>query len=148
MFKDGKSVDRKEISAFANNLQIQTENMCQFLPQDRVREFPEMKPDQIFQNSLKAVGDLQMLRLNKESEQFESQRRQYEQTIETKNVSIQTTNRQYASKKAHIEEIQKRQELEFRIDMLETSELDLKASACRKNWLKDEQERLINDTGA
>ena len=103
---DGKYKDKKEVAKLANSLQIQTENMCQFLPQDRVREFPEMKPDQIFQNSLKAVGNLKMLELNKEAESFEAQRRQFEQNIETKSATITTTARQYSQKKNIIEDME------------------------------------------
>ena len=125
---DGKWQDKKDVAKLANSLQIQTENMCQFLPQDRVREFPEMKPDQIFQNSLKAVGNLNMLDLNKEAEAFECQRRQLEQTIETKSNSITTTNRQYTLKKNLIEDMEKRKELEDRINVLEILKLDIDAN--------------------
>ena len=129
---DGKGKDRKDVAKLANSLQIQTDNMCQFLPQDRVREFPEMKPEQIFQNSLKAVGDLKMLELNKEAEALEAQRRQFEQTIETKNASITTTNRQYNMKKNLIEDMEKRKELEDRINVLEILKLDIEANNSRE----------------
>ena len=133
---DGKYKDKKEIAKLANSLQIQTENMCQFLPQDRVREFPEMKPDQIFQNSLKAVGNLQMLELNKEAEAFENQRKQYEQTIETKNASITTTARQYSLKKNLIDDMEKRKELEDRVKILELLKLELEGNVCKATCVK------------
>ena len=133
---DGKFKDKKDIAKFANSLQIQTENMCQFLPQDRVREFPEMKPDQIFQNSLKAVGNLQMLELNKEAEGLENQRRQFQQTIETKNASITTTARQYSLKKNIIADMEKRKELEDRVKILELLKLELEANICKATCLK------------
>ena len=133
---DGKYKDKKDIAKFANSLQIQTENMCQFLPQDRVREFPEMKPDQIFQNSLKAVGNLQMLELNKEAEALESQRRQFEQTIETKSASITTTARQYSLKKNIIDDMERRKELEDRVKILELLKLELEANICKATCLK------------
>ena len=46
-------VDQKEIQTLAKTCHIQTNNLCQFLPQDVVREFPEMKPQQVFHNTLK-----------------------------------------------------------------------------------------------
>ena len=122
---DGKVRDKREVSKLANSLQIQTENMCQFLPQDRVREFPEMKPEQIFQNSLKAVGNLKMLELNKEAETLENQRKQFENTIETKSASITTNNRQYSLKKNLIDDMEKRKELEDRIHAVSYTHLTL-----------------------
>ena len=133
---DGKYKDKKDVAKLANSLQIQTENMCQFLPQDRVREFPEMKPDQIFQNSLKAVGNLKMLELNKEAEIFETQRRQFEQNIETKSATITTTARQYSLKKNIIDDMERRKELEDRIVILELLKLELEANVCKATCLK------------
>merc|ERR1712096_552162 len=37
-------------------LNIQTDNMCQFLPQDVVKNFPLMTPQERFVNTLKTVG--------------------------------------------------------------------------------------------
>jgi chromosome segregation ATPase len=128
---DGKAKDKRDVSKLANSLQIQTENMCQFLPQDRVREFPEMKPEQIFQNSLKAVGNLKMLELNKEGETLENQRKQFEHTIETKSASITTNNRQYSLKKNLIDDMEKRKELEDRINVLEIFRLEIEANNCK-----------------
>ena len=48
-------VDQKEIQTLAKTCHIQTNNLCQFLPQDVVREFPEMKPQQVFHNTLKGI---------------------------------------------------------------------------------------------
>ena len=143
---DGKCKDKKDVAKLANSLQIQTENMCQFLPQDRVREFPEMKPDQIFQNSLRAVGDLKMLELNKEAEALENQRKHFEQTIETKTASITTTNREYSLKKQFIEDIERRKELEERIKILEMLKLDLEANSCKMNCVNAvSQSKLKNE---
>jgi putative heme iron utilization protein len=60
-FKDNRQVEQHVIVALAEKMQIQTSNLCQFLPQDVVREFPEMKAEKIFHNTLRAVGNLAML---------------------------------------------------------------------------------------
>ena len=63
-WKNNKRVDIQEIIHLARNYKIQTDNLCQFLPQDVVREFPEMNPQTIFHNTLKAVGNTEMLELH------------------------------------------------------------------------------------
>ena len=47
--------------SFAEALQIQTDNLCQFLPQDVVREFPAMSPGTVLTNTIRAVGSSDML---------------------------------------------------------------------------------------
>ena len=48
-----KKVSRSELSRKISDLQIQPGNMCQFLPQDVVRDFPTMNNQQIFYNTVK-----------------------------------------------------------------------------------------------
>ena len=58
----GRRVDQKEVQARAKDMQIQTDNMCQFLPQDVVREFPNMSPEAVFEHTLRAAGNTDMLK--------------------------------------------------------------------------------------
>ena len=60
----GRRVDQKEVQAMAKKLQIQTDNMCQFLPQDVVREFPNMSPEAVFEHTLRAAGNTEMLKMH------------------------------------------------------------------------------------
>ena len=48
-----KRVSRSELTRLISDLQIQPGNMCQFLPQDVVRDFPTMTNQQIFLNTVK-----------------------------------------------------------------------------------------------
>lgn len=59
---DRRRVDQKEVQARAKDMQIQTDNMCQFLPQDVVREFPNMSPEAVFEHTLRAAGNTEMLK--------------------------------------------------------------------------------------
>ena len=38
-------------------LDIQVDNLCQFLPQDRVQDFAKMNKQQLLENTLKTVGE-------------------------------------------------------------------------------------------
>ena len=51
--KDGTRIDQKGIQSLIKECNIQTSNLCQFLPQDVVKEFPQMKPQQVFDSTLK-----------------------------------------------------------------------------------------------
>jgi len=58
---DKARASKKDVLDLAESLQIQPGNLCQFLPQDVVRDFPTMDNQQIFCNTVRAVGDTGLL---------------------------------------------------------------------------------------
>ncbi|XP_045610449.2 structural maintenance of chromosomes protein 5 isoform X1 [Procambarus clarkii] len=56
-FLQGKEVPKKVIEAKIAALNIQVDNLCQFLPQDRVANFAKMNKVQLLEATEKAVGD-------------------------------------------------------------------------------------------
>jgi chromosome segregation ATPase len=50
---DGKASNNSEVTTLASRLQIQTDNLCQFLPQDVVREFPQMPPSKVLTSTIR-----------------------------------------------------------------------------------------------
>ena len=80
---NGKRVDKDGMKKFAEHYQIQTSNLCQFLPQDVVRDFPQMKPGQIFHNTLNAVGKLDMIKLKQKLNHKQSQMKEHQDVLQT-----------------------------------------------------------------
>ena len=58
---NGNDASKAAVRSFAEGLQIQTDNLCQFLPQDVVRMFPAMPPGEVLTNTIRAVGKREML---------------------------------------------------------------------------------------
>ena len=50
-----KRVLRKYIATLAEGYSIETGNLCQFLAQDTVREFPELSPQMIFKGKINSI---------------------------------------------------------------------------------------------
>ncbi len=50
-----KQVKLKEIEELVGDLNIQVDNLCQFLPQEKVAEFARMNPQQLLESTEKAV---------------------------------------------------------------------------------------------
>ena len=46
---------KKDIEALVEELNIQVGNLCQFLPQDKVADFAKMSPEELLENTQKAV---------------------------------------------------------------------------------------------
>nr|XP_027207955.1 structural maintenance of chromosomes protein 5-like [Penaeus vannamei] len=56
-FLQGKEVSKKVVETKIASLNIQVDNLCQFLPQDRVASFAKMNCIQLLEATEKAVGD-------------------------------------------------------------------------------------------
>ncbi|ORX96250.1 P-loop containing nucleoside triphosphate hydrolase protein [Basidiobolus meristosporus CBS 931.73] len=54
---NGQPATQKEILTEINALHIQVDNLCQFLPQDKVCEFAQMSPSELLKETQKAAGE-------------------------------------------------------------------------------------------
>ena len=45
-----------QVEELIKKLNIQVHNLCQFLPQDKVQEFAKMTPQELLENTQKAVS--------------------------------------------------------------------------------------------
>jgi len=54
---DGKSYSQKDVLLLIEKFNIQIDNLCQFLPQDKVCEFAQMSSTELLNATLKAIGD-------------------------------------------------------------------------------------------
>nr|CAD7408937.1 unnamed protein product [Timema poppensis] len=60
-FLNGDEKSSKEIEDLATKLKLQVDNLCQFLPQDRVQDFARMDHHELLINTIKCVGSDGML---------------------------------------------------------------------------------------
>lgn len=56
-FLDGREVPLKRVTSLMEHAKIQIDNLCQFLPQDKVGEFSRMNPMQLLKATENAVLD-------------------------------------------------------------------------------------------
>ncbi|KAI9302125.1 P-loop containing nucleoside triphosphate hydrolase protein [Cunninghamella echinulata] len=54
---DGRATSQREVMNIISKLNIQVDNLCQFLPQDKVAEFAQLTPCQLLVRTQVAVGD-------------------------------------------------------------------------------------------
>ncbi|KAI8138054.1 hypothetical protein BJV82DRAFT_632418 [Fennellomyces sp. T-0311] len=59
---NGRSAPQKEILSIVNGLNVQVDNLCQFLPQDKVAEFAQLTPPQLLERTQEAAGAHDLLK--------------------------------------------------------------------------------------
>ena len=57
---NGRVTTGKQVTDIVKKLNIQTDNLCQFLPQDKVHDFSKMNPKELLVKTVDAVGDVEL----------------------------------------------------------------------------------------
>ncbi|KAG2181344.1 hypothetical protein INT43_008927 [Umbelopsis isabellina] len=67
---NGETRSQKEVMNAISSMNIQVDNLCQFLPQDKVAEFAQLSPPQLLERTQVAVGEMQMSQWHKKLIEF------------------------------------------------------------------------------
>lgn len=104
-----------QIEATTKKLNIQVDNLCQFLPQDRVADFVKMTPQELLANTQKAVGNVEMherheklKEIRKEHVALEKNTHMSKQSLESeieKNKQLENDVKNYHERQKHQETI-------------------------------------------
>ncbi|KAJ2450766.1 Structural maintenance of chromosomes protein 5 [Coemansia sp. RSA 2336] len=73
---NGRSATVSQVQKSIRELNVQVDNLCQFLPQDRVVEFSKMSPQELLKETQKAVGREDLLQLQLELAEYRLKERQ------------------------------------------------------------------------
>lgn len=74
---NGKPSNAKSVQAMANSFSIQIDNLCQFLPQDKVVEFAQMSPIELLASTQRAVAGPEMTRMHEDLKKLRSSQIQF-----------------------------------------------------------------------
>jgi len=114
---NGKRKTDPQLKEWAKSCQIQTDNLCQFLPQDVVREFPMMKHQEIFKQTLHAVGEMEMLKKMENLKGQQEQKSLSENRLNTKTNTFRGLEEQLAAKEQLVKRVDKRKKLKEDIEI-------------------------------
>lgn len=126
---DGTKVSHKEFLKRIRELNIQIDNLCQFLPQDRVQDFTKMNPRELLLNTQASVCSPSMI---------EQMDRLIDMRKQQKNVTKSNADNLAKLKEAEA----KNEELRVQIENMKVrKQYEKKIEICnaRKAWLEYEQ---------
>ena len=115
---NGKPSNKKQVQEVARSFSIQIDNLCQFLPQDRVAEFANLSPVELLRSTQRAVASQEMIDWHEELIKM----RQNQRDVENQNTADRETlanleNRQ-RMQEADVQRLREREEIKERIRML------------------------------
>ncbi|CAD0205738.1 unnamed protein product [Chrysodeixis includens] len=145
---DHKTVKEKQVQELIASLNIQVDNLCQLLPQDRVQDFSKMNPQELLRSTLKAVGGQQSVSQLDELIECRTQQRGLSTKLENNAQLMQEQIRLNERLKVQIDAMRQRQELEKQIEVCEKKKLWLEYQAFREQLVeytndKKEAEKIV-----
>ena len=85
---NGREVNHSAIKKLMGNLKIQVDNLCQFLPQERVVEFAGYLPIDLLHETLRAAAHERMLRWQDDLKVLHKDQKQIGQTIQSETEKL------------------------------------------------------------
>ena len=113
-----KSSPRKDVIDLARSFAIQIDNLCQFLPQDKVVEFAAMTPVELLWSTQRAVAPQEMLDWHKELKELRSNQRAVQaQNVQDMEALTNLEGRQ-RMQEADVERMREREAIKEKVEKL------------------------------
>jgi chromosome segregation ATPase len=128
---NGRDSTQKEVLAFVKKLNVQVENLCQFLPQDRVSSFAAMDPMQLLHETEMAINE-QLEETHKELIQLKKDETESRINFDTQTKVLVDLKTQNAALERDVLRFQERERLMSELNLLES----------KRPWVAFESSRL------
>ncbi|CAK7268817.1 Structural maintenance of chromosomes protein 5 [Sporothrix epigloea] len=116
---NGQETPLRRVQALMAELRIQVDNLCQFLPQDRVAEFAGLNNVDLLAKTLEAAAPLEMKTMQASLREMYHAQRDAEQQIQIDGERLRVLESRHQTQQAEVERYHEREEIQRVIDNLE-----------------------------
>jgi structural maintenance of chromosomes protein 5 len=115
---DGKKTSLKIVQNLVNSLSIQIDNLCQFLPQDKVSSFAALSPVDLLQQTQRAAAPGYMLEWHDELKKLRKEQKTLELQDEADKDQLGRLENRQQNLHAEVERLQERIKVQEKVDLL------------------------------
>lgn len=115
-----QTVPQKKVLELARSYSIQIDNLCQFLPQDKVAEFAAMTPVELLKSTQRAAAPPQMLEWHENLVALRKEQLQALENHAERKELLASLERRHEMQREDVERMRQREEIKRRIRTLET----------------------------
>ena len=133
---NGKPANKKQVLALARSLSIQVDNLCQFLPQDKVVEFAAMTPVELLRSTQRAIASPEMIEWHEQLKELRKSQRQLETREKTDKEELVNLENRQRMQEADVERLRERESVKQSLTYLEKAR-PIAAYRDNKEKLKD-----------
>ena len=118
---NGKPASKKTVLELARHFSIQIDNLCQFLPQDKVVEFAAMTPVELLRSTLRAVAPQEMIDMHEGLKKLRKEQKMVEDEDTSTQETLANLEDRQRMQQADVERMRERNQIQRRIEFLEKS---------------------------
>ena len=115
----GRRCSQKEVEEVVARLRIQVDNLCQFLPQDKVHDFSRQSSSQMLNSTVDAVGDLQLKEKHRQLKDLQRSATEGEDLFDRKRQLLQEKREKCQRMEAEVAVFEEKKRTEEKIRLLE-----------------------------
>ncbi|KAL7951909.1 hypothetical protein V8C42DRAFT_305587 [Trichoderma barbatum] len=153
---NGKEATLKKIQSLMHMLKIQVDNLCQFLPQDRVVEFAACTPVELLHETLRAAAPEKMQNWHRQLQELHRDKKAVTEAVHDDAETLKNLQSRQQGLQADVDRIREREEIQERVSNLKGAMIIAQYQEARNNHLaaKDRRKeaentlrRLENESG-
>lgn len=137
--------NQKEIQKIVNNFNIQIDNLCQFLPQDRVASFAKIHPTELLMETERAVGSVGMVEKHKKLIELDEVRKTDVDSLKHEEERLEQMTKLQEEDREILERMEEHKKNQERLKLLEALIPSLKHRKIRQErvFAKAEYDELL-----
>jgi chromosome segregation ATPase len=120
-FLNGKKTSLKAIQTLTKSLSIQIDNLCQFLPQDKVSEFAALSPVDLLMQTQRAAAPEQMLEWHEELKKKRKDQKLVEEQLDRDKEQLGTLETRQDNLRAEVQRLEERNQIQETVELLKKS---------------------------
>ncbi|KAL7920841.1 hypothetical protein ACQKWADRAFT_151783 [Trichoderma austrokoningii] len=112
---NGKETTLKKIQSLMHTLKIQVDNLCQFLPQDRVVEFAACTPVELLHETLRAAAPEEMQQWHRQLQELHKDKKEIAEAVHADTETLKNLQTRQQGLQADVDRIREREEIQERV---------------------------------
>ncbi|KAJ5699017.1 Structural maintenance of chromosome complex subunit SmcA [Penicillium macrosclerotiorum] len=116
---NGASASRSKVQELAREFAIQVDNLCQFLPQDRVAEFAALSPVELLLSTQKAAGGREMEKWHEHLRDLRSKQKELQMSNQGDRETLANLEGRQEDQRADVERMRERAQVKQKVELLE-----------------------------
>ncbi|EFY97078.1 RecF/RecN/SMC and AAA ATPase domain protein [Metarhizium robertsii] len=133
---NGKETSHKKIQELMKSMKIQVDNLCQFLPQDRVVEFAACTPVDLLHETLRAAAPEEMLLWQSQLQEMHKEKKGLADAVHSDVDALRILENRQQGLQADVDRIREREEIQEKVENLQSALVFAKYSEARENHSK------------
>ncbi|KAL4805864.1 P-loop containing nucleoside triphosphate hydrolase protein [Aspergillus unguis] len=116
---NGTPSNMKQVLKLAQSFAIQVDNLCQFLPQDKVSEFAALTPVELLNSTQRAAAGAEMVELHENLKTLRTEQKNLQSNHQADTDMLANLEHRQEMQRPDVERVRQRTQIQRKIDILE-----------------------------